>query len=227
MILMRVCLPWGCDPKIEQRRCRRLISLESTAFPESPARNPGQCLGDCLSLHKSGGSRSGNCFKRWRGQGFPYAGCTAQGRLAQVSRPRRTNVWLTATSPAPAQSLLTNQSVPRLSPARSADRGRVSTNSRRKAQTRSPPDPERTHCRAYSRFPKGMNFACLVSRHLRSGWLSSHDWRRRTNVRPGITSLATLAMRLRRMLHSAAILESFYEEDHTNGRFAGGNSFFS
>ena len=43
--------------------------------------------------------------------------CTAQGRLAPVSRPRRTNVWLTATSPAPAQSLLTNQSVPRSSPA--------------------------------------------------------------------------------------------------------------
>ena len=142
MILMRVCLPWGCDPKIEQRRCRRLISLESTAFPESPARNPGQCLGDCLSLHKSGGSRSGNCFKRWRGQGFPYAGCTAQGRLAQVSRPRRTNVWLTATSPAPAQSLLTTSLYPGHAPTPVVQIGAASApiNSRRKAQARPPPN---------------------------------------------------------------------------------------
>ena len=49
---------------------------------------------------------------------------------ATAARPHWTNVWRTATSPAPAQSLLTNQSVPRSPPPppppRSADRGRVS-----------------------------------------------------------------------------------------------------
>ena len=125
---MRCCD--GCDPPISPDNRLRV------------KQGRDQCLGDCLSLHKSGGSRSGNCFKRWRGQGFPYAGCTAQGRLAQVSRPRRTNVWLTATSPAPAQSLLTTSLYPGHAPTPVVQIGAASApiNSRRKAQARPPPN---------------------------------------------------------------------------------------
>ena len=91
--------------------------------------------------------------RRKRGNPQRYnttVGCAAHGKLAPVSRPRRTNVWLTATSPAPAQSLLTNQSVPRLSPHPVVQIGAASANCPADAV---PPQAECAHSNGEKELP--------------------------------------------------------------------------